>query len=91
MLKERKKTGRIIYEIGFGQIVLEMTKKRLILEALGQDLAAKRCIYQNLSPPWRSESWRGEMRLSSHDYHSGVLFSPFPIRPTDHLPESMGT
>jgi hypothetical protein len=51
MLKEwKKKMGRIIYEIGFGQIVLELTKG-LVLEVLGQNLAAKRCLYQNFSPP----------------------------------------
>ena len=32
MLKERTKTGRIIYEIGFGQIELEMARKVLVLE-----------------------------------------------------------
>ena len=51
MLKERTKTGRIIYEIGFGQIELEMARKVLVLEVLGQNLAAKRCLYQNFSPP----------------------------------------
>ena len=50
MLKERTKTGRIIYEIGFGQIELEMARKVLVVEVLGQNLAAKCCLYQNLLP-----------------------------------------